>query len=116
MKESEIPDIQNEDANAELAELKKKDLQKEKKIQETFSFETDFLSKKKCTTFYFGSTPISQKCYKCGECKRKKALKICKFCYENCHSICRIDSLIQEEGADINTNSQRIQKEFKKME
>ena len=109
MKESEIPDIQNEDANAELAELKKKDLQKEKKIQETFSFETDFLSKKKCTTFYFGSTPISQKCYKCGECKRKKALKICKFCYENCHSICRIDSLIQEEGADINTNSQRIQ-------
>ena len=31
MKESEIPDIQNEDANAELAELKKKDLQKEKK-------------------------------------------------------------------------------------
>ena len=47
MKESEIPDIQNEDANAELVELRKKDLQKEKKIYETFSFETDFIKSSK---------------------------------------------------------------------
>ena len=114
MKESEFPEIQNEDANAALAELKKKDLEKEKKIQETFSLENDFLSKNKCTTYYFGSTPISQKCYKCSECKRKKDLKICKFCYENCHSVCRIDSLIQEEGNNINTQSQKINQQVDK--
>ena len=88
---------QIDDANVALAALKKKDLQNQKKLQENFSFENDFLPKKKCTTYYFGSTPISQKCYKCSECVRKKALKICKFCYEHCHSICRIDSLVQEE-------------------
>ena len=88
---------QYEDANEALAALKKKDLQDQKKIEENFSFEIDFLPKKKCTTYYFGSIPISQKCYKCSDCFRKKSLKICKFCYEFCHSVCRIESLVQEE-------------------
>ena len=99
---------QYEDANAALAALKKKDLQNQKKLEENFSFETDFLSKKKCTTFYFGSTPITQKCYKCSECIRKKSLKICKFCYEHCHSVCRIDSLVQDEfEKSPNPNSEK---------
>ena len=108
MKESEIPQIENDDANLALAELKKKDLQKEKKIHETFSIENDFLSKKKCTTYYFGSTPIFQKYFKCRECRHKKSLRICKFCYDNCHSLCRIDSLIQEEPNEITTNTQKL--------
>ena len=108
MKESEIPQIENDDANLALAELKKKDLQKEKKIHETFSIENDFLSKKKCTTYYFGSTPIFQKYFKCSECRHKKSLRICKFCYDNCHSLCRIDSLIQDEPNEITTNTQKL--------
>ena len=105
---------QYEDANAVLAALKKKDLQNQKKLEENFSFETDFLSKKKCTTFYFGSTPITQKCYKCSECIRKKSLKICKFCYEHCHSVCRIDSLVQDEfEKSPNPNSEKKNKSRK---
>ena len=105
MKESD----QYEDANEALAALKKKDLQSEKKLQDNFSFEADFLSKKQCTTYYFGSSPISQKCYKCSECVRKKSLKICKFCYEVCHSVCRIDSLVQEQMENgPNHNTQKM--------
>ena len=109
MKDSNLDEVHYDNANEALAELKKKELENKKKIEEHFSFENDFLSKKKCTAFYFGSNPISQKFYKCDECVRKKSLKLCKFCYENCHSICRIDSIVQEEqGNDINTQSPKI--------
>ena len=90
-----IEQNENEDPNADLAALKKKNQQNINKLEETYSFENDYLPKKKCTTFYFGSSPVSQKYYECSECVRKKTLKICKFCYENCHSVCRMDSILQ---------------------
>ena len=98
MKESEMNEIQTSNANEILNDLKKADKEKEKKKQEKFSFETDFLNKKKCTVFYFGSNPISQKCFKCSECIRKKTLNICQFCYEFCHSVCRTDNIIQVQN------------------
>ena len=109
MQNSEINQKQNEDASEALASLKKKDIKRRKTIQENFSFENDFLSKKKCTSFYFGSNPILQKYYRCSECIRKKSLKICKYCYENCHSECRIDSLIQGDiNPEHNNHSPKI--------
>ena len=100
MKDSEANEIQLSNANEILNNLKKADKEKEKKNQEKFSFEIDFLNKKKCTIFYFGSSPISQKCYKCSECIRKKNLNICQFCYEHCHSVCRISSVIQTQNKE----------------
>ena len=100
MKESQA--IENQTSNEILNNLKKADKEKEKKKQEIFSFETDFLNKKKCTILYFGSTPIAQKCFKCSECIRKKTLNICQFCYEHCHSVCRVSSIIQNQIKDPN--------------
>ena len=109
MQDSEMHQKQDEDASEALASLKKKDIKRRKTIQENFSFENDFLSKKKCTSFYFGINPIYQKYYRCSECIRKKSLKICKFCYENCHSVCRIDSLVQGDKAfENNIHSPKI--------
>ena len=108
MKESEANEIQTSNANEILNNLKRADKEKEKKNKEVFSFETDFLNKKRCTIFYFGSTPITQKCFKCSDCIRKKTLKICQFCYEQCHSVCRVSSIIQNQ---IKESNQKIIKE-----
>lgn len=101
-------EIQISSPNDILSNLKKAEKEKEKKNQDKFSFETDFLNKKKCTTYYFGSTPISQKCYKCSDCIRKKTLDICQFCYEHCHSVCRVSSIIKGQNMD---SGQKIIKE-----
>ena len=99
MLETENQEVQNDELNVALHTIKRRKTKKDIKI-DTFSFQEDFQSKKNCTAYYFGSTPISQKYYQCKECIRKKTLKICKYCYENCHSICRIDTLIQEQNED----------------
>ena len=105
MKESEKNEMQKSSPNEQLDNLKKTEKKKEKKILETFEFENDFLNKKKCTTYYFGSNPITQKCFKCNECFRKKSVKVCEFCYENCHSACRLNSIVQDSNQE---NSQKI--------
>ena len=102
MKESEINGNQNANSNEILDNLKKNDKKKEVKRLEAFSIKTDYLNKKRCTTFYFGSTPIKQKCFTCSECIRKKTLEICEFCYEQCHSICRAGSIVQDSNQQNN--------------
>ena len=91
-------------ANEKLINLKKADKEKEKKNQEKFKFEIDFLTKKKCTILYFGSNPISQKCFKCSDCIRKKTLNICQFCYEHCHSVCRVSNIIKAQNLESGQN------------
>ena len=98
---SEFKTLQTLDSKYILDNLISEDKDNEKKSQEKFIFETDFLNKQKCTTYYFGSTPISQKCYKCGDCIRKKNLKVCQFCYECCHSLCRSSNIIYSQSIEL---------------
>ena len=98
---SEFKNLQTLDSKYILDNLISEDKDNEKKSQEKFIFETDFLNKQKCTTYYFGSTPISQKCYKCGDCIRKKNLKVCQFCYECCHSLCRSSNIIYSQSIEL---------------
>ena len=48
-----------------------------------------YISKQYCTSLYFGTDEINQLCYICPICNPSRDRKICKFCYENCHSQCR---------------------------
>ena len=59
------------------------------KIKKTFNFIDDYLSKDQCTSLSFGLEPISQLCYVCPICNPKRDKKLCKFCYDTCHEICR---------------------------
>ena len=104
-------EIQTSNANEILNNLKKAEKEKEKKKQEIFRFETDFLNKKKCTVFYFGSNPLSQKCYKCSECIRKKTLNLCQFCYEHCHSVCRTSNIINVQNKESEQKMNEEKKE-----
>ena len=116
MKEAETNEIQASNAMEMLNNLKKADKEKEKKNQERFIFETDFLNKKKCTTYYFGSNPISQKCFKCSDCIRKKTLSICQFCYEHCHSVCRVSNIIQSQNPETSQKIMHEQQAVNKQE
>ena len=111
MKESETNGNQPLNSNEILDNLKKKEKKKEQKRLEAFSIKTDYLNKKRCTTFYFGSTPIAQKYFECNECIRKKTLKLCEFCYEQCHSVCRANPVVQDPNQP---NAKKIIEEERK--
>ena len=98
---SDLNNMQTLNSNDILDNLNNEDKETEAKIHEKFEFEKDFLNKEKCTTYYFGSNPISQKCYKCSDCFRKKNLKICQFCYEYCHSVCRSSNIIYSQSREL---------------
>ena len=110
MKGSEMYEIpKSSSLNVFLTNLKKddKEKEKEKKKFETFSLEKDFLSKRRCTAYYFGSNPIAQKCFKCSECFRKKSTKLCEFCYEKCHSVCRLSSIVNDSNQENSQNHEK---------
>ena len=61
------------------------------KSNETFKIEEDYIEKNGCTSITFGTEPIIQKCYVCSICNPDKNNYICKYCYDTCHSNCRLD-------------------------
>ena len=79
---------------------------REKKFVKTFDF-NQFISKKSCTSYYFGDEPYYQKAYICTICDPKKKNYICNFCHKYCHKKCRETlkeipkSLVQKESLDF---------------
>ena len=62
-------------------------------IQEKISIKNfdylDLMSKKQCTSFYFGEEPIEQKAFICTVCDNKKKNYMCNYCHAVCHKKCR---------------------------
>ena len=61
---------------------------KEKKIIKTFDYDK-IISKKSCTSFYFGDEHYYQKAFICTICDPKKKYFMCKYCHDFCHEKCR---------------------------
>ena len=59
----------------------------EKTEIKTFDY-PDLLSKKSCSSYYFGEEPVEQKAYYCSICEKKKNL-MCNYCHSVCHLKCR---------------------------
>ena len=53
------------------------------------SFNFNSYSSHDCTSKYFGREAIEQEGYYCQFCDPKKKMKLCKYCYDNCHLKCR---------------------------
>ena len=61
----------------------------EKTEIKTFEYQ-DLLSKKNCTSYYFGEEPIEQMAYICTICDgNKKKNYMCNYCHSVCHLRCR---------------------------
>ena len=54
----------------------------------TFDY-LDLLSRKSCTSYYFGEEPIEQKAFICSVCDTKKRNYMCNYCHSVCHLKCR---------------------------
>ena len=61
---------------------------KEKKVIKTFDYD-QLISKKACTSYYFGDEPHFQKAFVCSICDPKKKYFMCNYCHDFCHKKCR---------------------------
>ena len=60
----------------------------EKTDIKTFKY-SDLISKKKCTSSYFGEESIQQKAFICKVCDTKEKNFMCTYCHNICHQKCR---------------------------
>jgi hypothetical protein len=61
--------------------------QEEMSRRESFNF--NLYSSHECTSKYFGREEIEQEGYYCQFCDPQKKMKLCKYCYDDCHLKCR---------------------------
>ena len=74
--------------DSEDGDKKKKKYNKDN-INLTFAID-EYLKNDNCTSFNLGPLAIPQQCYSCSICNPSDDTKyICKYCYNNCHKICR---------------------------
>ena len=61
----------------------------EEKLTSRQSFNFILYSSHECTSKYFGREAIEQEGFYCQFCDPQKKMKLCKYCYEDCHLKCR---------------------------
>ena len=61
----------------------------QEEISRRESFNFNLYSSQECTSKYFGREAIEQEGYYCQFCDPQKKMKLCKYCYDDCHLKCR---------------------------
>ena len=77
--------------DSEDEDKKKKRINKDN-INLSFAID-EYLKNDNCTSFNLGPLAIPQQCYICSICNQQNQTEdikyICKYCYDNCHQVCR---------------------------